>query len=81
MNFSSDFIKNCWDNDKSQIPHLEEKFSAAYKKAGSEGCINRFMVELDEYNQQIFSAWINENYVGFPQFHEVDKIDQKKSNG
>jgi len=49
-----------WNGAEPQ--HFMNKFSEAYKIAGSQGAMNRFFVELDKGNQQKLIDYVMNNY-------------------
>lgn len=46
----------------ADVNHFMNKFSEAYKVAGSQGAMNRFFVELDRGNQQKLIDYVMNNY-------------------
>ena len=64
-NFTHDFIKECWKDDKLLSNHLYKKFLAKSKNGFiSSGSFMSWFFDLDKENQYKLIDWIDKNYKG-----------------
>lgn len=63
FNYPHDFITKIWGEGRTS-QHLKGKFNDYYEKAGSNGALFLFFVNLDSENQAKLEQYISSNYRG-----------------